>query len=59
VAFPAIICGAYGYPLEEACRVAVDTTLDFLSRDQHPQRVTFVLFGAAERRVYEDCLADR
>jgi O-acetyl-ADP-ribose deacetylase (regulator of RNase III) len=59
VAFPAISCGAYGYPLEEACRVAVDTTLDFLSRDQHPQRVTFVLFGAAERRVYADCLAGR
>jgi O-acetyl-ADP-ribose deacetylase (regulator of RNase III) len=57
VAFPAISCGAYGYPLEAACRVAVDTTLDFLSRDRRLQQVLFVLFGAAERRVYDAYLA--
>jgi O-acetyl-ADP-ribose deacetylase (regulator of RNase III) len=57
VAFPAISCGAYAYPLDAACRVALDTTLAFLSRDRQLQRVVFVLFGAAQRRVYETYLA--
>ena len=26
IAFPAISCGAYGYPIREAARIAVDTT---------------------------------
>ena len=30
VAFPAISCGVYGYPIEEACQIAVDTTCGFL-----------------------------
>ncbi len=45
VAFPAISCGAYGYPLDQAARVALETTIDFLR--QHtppPQTVRFVLF---------------
>jgi O-acetyl-ADP-ribose deacetylase (regulator of RNase III) len=56
IAFPAVSCGVYGYPIAEACRVAVDTTVEFL--DQHPeiQRVIFVLFSAEHLKVYEDYL---
>lgn len=32
IAFPAISTGIYGYPLEEACRVAVDVCLDAAAR---------------------------
>jgi O-acetyl-ADP-ribose deacetylase len=31
IAFPAISCGAYGYPIEEACQIALDTIQEFLS----------------------------
>src|SRR5881394_3893076 len=31
LAFPAISCGAYGYPIEEAAHVAFATTRDFLA----------------------------
>ena len=31
IAFPAISCGAYGYPIEEAAHIAFKTTRDFLA----------------------------
>jgi O-acetyl-ADP-ribose deacetylase (regulator of RNase III) len=52
VAFPAISCGIYGYPLEDACRIAVATTLDYLSSDDRIQKVIFTLFSDQDRRVY-------
>lgn len=47
VAFPAISCGVYGYPLEDAARVALTTVLDFLRGSDRPGKVTFVLFDPA------------
>ena len=44
IAFPAISCGAYGYPLADAARIALETTLDFLRMSALPERVIFVLF---------------
>jgi len=45
IAFPAISCGVYGYPLREACRIAVDEVMTFL--DEHPEieQVLFVGFS--------------
>jgi O-acetyl-ADP-ribose deacetylase (regulator of RNase III) len=56
VAFPAISCGAYGYPLVDACRIAVDTVRGFLEQHAEPREVWFVLFGAAELAVYQERL---
>ena len=56
VAFPAISTGIYGYPLEEAARVAVKAV-----RDWHydlPERVTFALFGAGTEAAYRKVLDD-
>jgi O-acetyl-ADP-ribose deacetylase (regulator of RNase III) len=52
IAFPAISCGVYGYPIEAACRIAVDTTRAFL--EQHPsiEKVLFVLFSRQDFDVY-------
>jgi len=46
IAFPAISCGVYGYPLPEAARIALGTTLEVLDTTDHFERVRFVLFGA-------------
>jgi O-acetyl-ADP-ribose deacetylase (regulator of RNase III) len=54
IAFPAISCGVYGYPLEAACRVAVATTLNFLAADERIARVIFMLFSEPDRRAYAE-----
>jgi len=54
IAFPAISCGVYGYPLEEAARVAFKEVIDFLESDQQLERVVFILFDDKARRIYEN-----
>jgi len=53
VAFPAISCGVYGYPIDEAAHIAVTTTSDFLQNADLPHTVSFVLFSAEHYQVYE------
>lgn len=43
IAFPAISCGAYRYPISQAAKVAVDTTKEFLEDDNKIDNVTFVV----------------
>jgi O-acetyl-ADP-ribose deacetylase (regulator of RNase III) len=45
VAFPAISTGAYGYPMEEAARVALKTIIDFLDNEAGLDEVALVLRG--------------
>jgi O-acetyl-ADP-ribose deacetylase (regulator of RNase III) len=59
IAFPAISCGVYGYPIREACRVAVDTTLAFVGRQPSIEKVIFMLFSPGDLAVYRDYLARR
>jgi len=54
IAFPAISCGVYGYPIREASRIAVDTTCNFLKKDKIIQKVVFILFSPGDHRVYQD-----
>ena len=57
VAFPCVSTGAYGYPKAEACEVAVDTVLAWLSSHDAPARVTFCCFDAADEALYRARLA--
>jgi len=59
IAFPAISCGVYGYPIREACRVSVDTTLAFVERHPSIEKVIFMLFSPGDLAVYQDYLARR
>jgi O-acetyl-ADP-ribose deacetylase (regulator of RNase III) len=57
IAFPSISTGVYGYPIEEAARVALSATVDVLKQPGTLSDVTFVLFSAADLGVYEQALA--
>ena len=45
IAFPAISCGAYGYPIEEAAQIAFKTSREFLATSDEIQKVIFVVWG--------------
>lgn len=56
MAFPAISCGVYGYPMTEACKIAVDTTCDFLKGNSTIKKVVFILFSKKNHAVYQEYL---
>jgi O-acetyl-ADP-ribose deacetylase len=56
IAFPAISCGVYGYPIEKACKIAVDTTCAFLNQNSVVTGVYFVLFSESDERLYRNYL---
>ncbi len=45
IAFPAISCGVYGYPVADAARIALSTTAEFLTERAPLLQAIFVLFG--------------
>lgn len=52
VAFPSISTGAYGYPIEEASRVAIRTVKDFLEKEDKLEKVILVLFSENDFQLY-------
>jgi O-acetyl-ADP-ribose deacetylase (regulator of RNase III) len=58
LAFPSISTGAYRFPLERACRIALGETLRFLRDGDGLDEVTFVCFSAADREAYLRALAE-
>ena len=58
VAFPSISTGAYGYPINEAARIALKTVMDYLSQHPEIKLARFVLFGQAAYGAYEKALRE-
>lgn len=52
MSFPAISTGAFGYPAEEATKVAFATTLNALKNTKRLREVRFVLFDRAMFEIY-------
>ena len=53
VAFPAISCGAYGYPLEQAVKIAVRECSAFAAVNPLPENIVFACFDNATLAAYE------
>jgi O-acetyl-ADP-ribose deacetylase (regulator of RNase III) len=58
IAFPAISCGVYGYPIPDACKIAVDTTLEMLPQCPVIDKVLFMLFSDEIFNVYKKYISD-
>jgi O-acetyl-ADP-ribose deacetylase (regulator of RNase III) len=54
VAFPSISTGAYGYPIADACHVALNTVKNFLEKEDNLREVVFVLFSEHNSKIYAD-----
>jgi O-acetyl-ADP-ribose deacetylase len=54
IAFPAISTGVYGYPIEKATEVAINTCNDFLKVNTSPIEITFCCFSENDLTVYNE-----
>ena len=58
ISFPSISTGAYGYPVDEASRVALKTVTSFLSETTSIKEVVFVLFDVRTLDAYASALQE-
>lgn len=56
IAFPAISCGVYGYPVAPAAAIAVRATRQWLAKHALPRNVVFCCFGGTVTRAYRVAL---
>jgi O-acetyl-ADP-ribose deacetylase (regulator of RNase III) len=56
IAFPAISCGIYGYPIPAAARIAIDTVTQFLANDRTIGKVVFACFGDEVLNAFQSAL---
>ena len=56
IAFPAISCGVYGYPIAEAANIAINTVLGYISKHEQFNKVMFVCFDQEAEEMYAELL---
>ena len=56
IAFPCISTGAYGFPADPACQIAINAVIDWLRNNELPRMVTFCCFLPEDFRRYQDRL---
>lgn len=56
ISFPSISTGAYGYPMEEAAKIAMETIGDYLRNHPQIERVHMCLFSASAYHTFKDVL---
>jgi len=52
IAFPAISCGVYGYPLDEAVRIAISECAMFVAAAANPGKIIFACFDQNMHALY-------
>lgn len=59
IGFPAISTGAFGFPLEPATRIAVDTVLKEAQKLSSVNHIRFILFGESDLKIYEQIFKEK
>jgi O-acetyl-ADP-ribose deacetylase (regulator of RNase III) len=54
IAFPAVSAGVYGYPMDQACEIAMTEAKAALEKYPELERVIFVPFSESALRVYRE-----
>ena len=52
IAFPAISCGIYGYPVQAACEIAMQTVAEEIAKNDNLRKVIFCAFGEDIYQAY-------
>ena len=58
IAFPAISCGIYGYPLNQACKIAMEEAMTFLSATETLQQIIFACMDHRVERELKRLLSE-
>jgi O-acetyl-ADP-ribose deacetylase (regulator of RNase III) len=56
IAFPNISTGVYGYPKQEAAKVAIQTVKEYLASDDTIEQIIFTVFDEENYAIYEQLL---
>ena len=56
IAFPAISCGIYGYPVHQAARIAATETVAWQRSHSQPRRIILVAYNTATFQAYQQAL---
>ena len=59
IAFPAISCGVYRFPIQQAARIAMAETVGFLAKDATLEKVVFACFDNAIEQALIDALEEQ
>jgi len=59
IAFPSISTGIYGYPIERAATIAVNTVKTHLKQGSSLKEIIFCSFSEEDCRVYKKALATK
>ena len=58
IAFPSISTGYFGYPMEEAARVAFKTIIEMIPKLKYIKRIRFVLYKDEDLKIHETVLLE-
>ena len=58
IAFPAISTGIYGYPMEEAAKIAINTIKNFLENNDVEMHVKLVLYNEKAYKIHEKVMKE-
>jgi O-acetyl-ADP-ribose deacetylase (regulator of RNase III) len=57
IAFPTISCGAYGYPVDQAARIAIEEVANWLAENDLPKNVLLCCFEHKVMSAYQKALS--